>query len=533
MHPESATLADNLQCGTKTHSVPQPSIFPISELPLELFGLVLRLSLPGIDPMEWIWKHDECVPYITELYKLRRVSTTWRDAIDGNPSLWMLVSSSWPKEIIESALSRSAAGPLIVHHISHSWPTNSYSFIRDFICLVNPHRSRWVAAVFALPAQMLSELTNAPILGLDTFKLALTSGLSGLVNDRIIPFPKTIVDVLANLEHVHFDNLPFDWKQVIGMFGNNPFLEHIILVEFEPDAESPVWSPDPVLPPRLRIFRVRGRVESLENILSRIQFPPTLEVLVVLATASSSQHDASLWVKMMSPLSTTIQRIHERCGGSSIVLKDEAGCIWSTREGTTGFKLTIDDMGPTLTLECFASLADKMHLTKDLPGLFFATESTYIEDPDVLAVLVTIRALTDICIYVGGQHSRIVRFMDVLGAANEDTKDDPVPFPSLRYLDLVEWGADIDGVIQAMKRRYSTGRAEALRPRPGLRVDFAASKVGWLGDPEKPKAIISMDKIKELRDIVGVGRVWLGGSDKQPGMLAVVWSEEKEREVWG
>ncbi|KAG9044025.1 hypothetical protein FS837_008861 [Tulasnella sp. UAMH 9824] len=562
MNPKSAKSADDLQCGTKTHSAQEPFIFPISELPPELFGLVLRFSLPGIDPMEWIWKRDECIPYITELYKLRRVSTTWRDTIDGNPSLWMVVSSSWPQEIIETALSRSAAGPLIVHHIPHAWPTNTYSFTRDFISLVNPHRSRWVAAVFAFTAQMLSEFTDAPIPRLDTLKLSLTGGTYRFGSDEFIPCPQTLVDVLTNLEQVHFNRLPFNWKEVIGLFTrlrtlmltnmrhgitsdllfqvirNNPFLEQILLVGFEPDDESPrLWSPDPVLPPRLRIFRVTASVETLDNILNRIQFPLTLEALVVIATASSSHHDASLWVKMMSPMSTTIQRIHNRCGGSEIVLKDGAECSWKcsrkTSAGTTGFKLTIANMGPALALECFASLSDKLQLTKDLPGLSFVTESTYIEDAEVVAALVTIRALTDIRISAGVQNSGIVCFMDALGAANEDTKDNPVPFPSLRYLDLTEWKANIDGVIQAMKRRYSTGRAEVLRPRSGLQVDFAASKVGWFGDPEKPKAIISMDKIKELRDIVGVGHVWLGGSEKQPGMLAVVWSEEEGRELWG
>ncbi|KIO27489.1 hypothetical protein M407DRAFT_23302 [Tulasnella calospora MUT 4182] len=147
MSPESAKSTANQQCRTTTFSAQLPSIFPISELPPELFALVLQFSLPWIEPMEWIWKRDECIPYIRELYELRRVSTTWRDAIDGTSSLWMLVSSSWPRDVIDAALSRSAAAPLIVHHIPPPWDFTSAS--SDFIGLLSPHRSRWVAAILA------------------------------------------------------------------------------------------------------------------------------------------------------------------------------------------------------------------------------------------------------------------------------------------------------------------------------------------------------------------------------------------------
>ncbi|KIO27493.1 hypothetical protein M407DRAFT_23306 [Tulasnella calospora MUT 4182] len=556
MSPESAKLTANQQCRTTTFSAQLPSIFPISELPPELFALVLQFSLPRIDPMGWIWKPDECIPYIRELYKLRRVSTAWRDAIDGTPSLWMLVSSTWPREVVDTALLRSAAGPLIVH-MPRSCVSTSSS--REFIHLVNSHRSRWVAAVLALPGEMLPEITEAPIPRLHTLKLALARGSITWGNNRIIPCTPTFVDTLANLEHLNLNHFLFDWEEVAGTFrklrtlmlinqrhcitfnqlfqiiGNNLLLEEIGLIDIEPSGGSPVlWNPDPVLPPQLRIFRVSGRVELLKDMISRIQLPPTLETLEIVATASRSDNDASLWIKMMSPLSATIQKLHEKHGGSSIYLMDEAKCIWKTETRDTGFRLKFRNLGPARALKCVASLANTLRCAKNVRNLSFATESTFIEDADILAALITIQTLTFIQISIGVRNPQLARFLEALGTTNPETNSYSISFPSLKHLKLRKWRSDIDGVTQAMKQRYSMGLGvEASRPHHKLLVDFTASRAVWFEDPERPKVIFSMDKIKELRDIEGVRYVRSGCSVKQPGMLAVVWSEEEEREVWG
>ncbi|KAG8899236.1 hypothetical protein FRC01_010614, partial [Tulasnella sp. 417] len=446
MSAELPKLMDEKQCGTASPAARQYAIFPISELPSELFGLVLHFYLPIIDPMEWVWKHDECRPYITELYNLRHVSTFWRDTIDGTPSFWMLVSSSWPQEFIHNALSRSGAGPLIVHHIPSvlTRQSENISNSRDFLRLIDPFRSRWVAAVFRLPAQLLTEFIDTPIPRLDTLKLSLNGRSSE--NNKIIPCTPTLVNTLAKLEHLHLNLLPFKWDEVASTFtrlktlmltnlrhcitfdlifqaiSNNPFLEQIVLINIEPDGQGPpLRGPGSLLPPRLRIFRVSGRVDLLDNILSRIQFPPTLEVLVITARASWSHGDVPLWIKMISPLSSTIQRLHEIYGGSTIFLNDETTCDWQTSAGTRGFKLQIRNMSPALSLKCFAPVANTLHCKNDLSHLGFITESTYIEDEDLLAALATLQTITHIQISTGVRNLQITRFLEVISMADPDT----------------------------------------------------------------------------------------------------------------
>ncbi|KIO27490.1 hypothetical protein M407DRAFT_23303 [Tulasnella calospora MUT 4182] len=399
---------------------------------------------------------------------------------------------------------------------------------------------------------------DAPMPRLGTLKLAMARGSLTWGNNGIIHCTPTFVNTLANLEHLNLNHFPFDWEEVAGTFsklrtlmltnqrhcitfdrlfqmiGNNPLLEEIVLINIEPNGESPIlWSPDLTLPPRLRSFRLSGTVKILNNILSRVQFPSTLDALVIVATASWSQSDASLWIKMMSPLSATIQRLHERNGPSTISLIDEAACFWKTEARDTGFKLKFRNLGSAFALKCIASLANTLPRTRDVPHLGFVAESTLVENPDTLAALVTIQTLTFIQISIEVGNLQLVRFFEVLGTTKSDANSDTMSFPNLQYLKLCKWRLDIDGIIQAMKQRFLRGLgAGPSRPHYRLRVDLTAPRPVWFADPERPKVIVSIDKLKEPRDIVGIRSVRSGCSVKQPGMLAVVWSEEEGREVW-
>ncbi|KAG8902567.1 hypothetical protein FRC01_009542, partial [Tulasnella sp. 417] len=309
---------------------------------------------------------------------------------------------------------------------------------RDFLHLINAHRSRWVAATFRLPAQQLSEFTDAPTPRLDALRIASTNNPASSNNTTIHCTP-TLIKTLANLQHLYLHRLQFHWEEIAGTFsilrtlvlsnlrrgitfdlivqviGKNPFLEHIALINIEPDPQTPPpRSSHRLLPPRLRIFRVVGSLNSLENILSQIQFPPTLEVLVIAGRASWSHEDGPLWIKMISPLSLTIQRLHEACGGSTIYLKYMATCTWKTGTDTRGFEVGIRNMNPAVSLQCFAPVANTLHCTNGLPHLGFVTESTYLEDDDLLAVLVSIQTVTHIQITTEGRNFQIARFMEVL-----------------------------------------------------------------------------------------------------------------------
>lgn len=117
MTAELPKLANDRQCLNTYRSARQRSTFPVSERPPELLDLALRFSPPTVELMEWMWRYDKCRPCITGLYNLRCISTLRRNVIDGTPSPWTLVSTSWPREVIDTALSRSAACPLVIHHL--------------------------------------------------------------------------------------------------------------------------------------------------------------------------------------------------------------------------------------------------------------------------------------------------------------------------------------------------------------------------------------------------------------------------------
>ncbi|KAG8951486.1 hypothetical protein FRC04_006018 [Tulasnella sp. 424] len=504
--------------------IPRNSVVSISEIPPELLSIMIYFSLPTLDPMEW---------------------THWRDVIDNTASFWTLVSSSLPKEVITTTLSRSAACPLIVHHLPYELPKDKdiISFSREFLALVHPYHS-----------------LARPVPRLDTLKLSVTGDvtLRGQ-NYKFDPCSPILHNVLPTLEHVHLNGLPFQWGDVLGTFGRlktlilssiqryditsyqlyqamcrSPALEEVVMLRIDANIESPAgWLPNPITLPRLRTFRVQGNLKFLETILSWVQLPLEVETLVLRFSASLYSNDIARWIRMMSPLLPIIQKLHERGNRSTIDLDTETCCIWTTVSSVRGFKLEIENMRAFYALECIASLADQLHWTQGLPDLTFITENAYIDDVNILAALKPIHALTSIEIFMGLENIHIGQFLKLLSGTSGETTNDSISFPNLRYLKLRKWRSGVDGIIEAMKQRYSTHRLEERRPHQKMVPDYTASRTVWFEDPERPQVVLTMDKIQELRSLDGIERVWLGCLREQPGMLAVVWSEEDSREVRG
>lgn len=542
--------------------IPRNSVASISEIPPELLSIMIYFSLPTLDPMEWVWEQNECQPYVTALYSRRCVSAHWRDVIDNTASFWTLVSSSLPKEVITTTLSRSAACPLIVHHLPYELPKDKdiISFSREFLALVHPYRSRWIGVVLSSPVQLMSEFFGAPVPRLDTLKLSVTGDvtLRGQ-NYKFDPCPPILHNVLPTLEHVHLNGLPFQWGDVLGTFGRlktlilsniqryditsyqlyqamyrSPALEEVVMLRIDANIESPAgWLPNPITLPRLRTFRVQGSLKFLETILSWVQLPLGVETLVLRLSASLYSNDTARWIQMMSPLLPIIQKLHERGNGSTIDLDTDTCCMWTTVSIVRGFKLEIENMRAPYALECIASLADQLLWTQGSPDLTFITESAYIDDANILAALKPIHTLTSIKIFIGSENIHIGRFLKLLSDTSGETTDDSISFPNLRYLKFRKWRSGVDGVIETMKQRYSTHRLEERRPHQKMVLDFTTSRTVWFEDPERPQVVLTMDKIQELRSLDGIERVCLGCSREQPGMLAAVWSEEDSREVWG
>lgn len=540
--------------------------FPISKLPPELFGVVLQLSVPPTDPMRFVWNHQGTSAYMAALHDLRLVSSWWRDTIDGTPSFWVLVSLGWSRKAIAAAVARSGTCPLIVHLSPSRVPNerDDTASAQEFLRAVDPHRQRWAAAIVALPLDALLDFFDTPIPRLDTLRLSLTDGSGKLETlDTAIP-NSAFLELLSKLHHVHLNRLPLPWDAVLGAFGslrtlilttirghgitseqiaqaisNNPSLESLTMMGVETGDQlvstegSPCGS-DPVVPPKLNVFRVKGSAGFLHGILSRIRPPSSVvEVVVVVLASELFSADLAPLLSLVPYLLPTIRGLLMWVNKSLITLKDGFKYAWIGYGGSRSFKLELKSFACAVALGCIASLTNHLDWTRDFPDLGFVTESSFLWKSETVGALKTINALKHIEISIGPDNAHLGRLLSALSGGNTDTKDDPVAFPFLESLQLRNWRSGIDKVIEAVKQRYSSDRPEPSRPRCKLRLDFTSSKAAWFPRPYQPKIIISMEKINHLLSIDGVESVRLGCLKEQPGMMAVVWNEEESRVVWG
>ncbi|KAG8897767.1 hypothetical protein FRC00_003811 [Tulasnella sp. 408] len=566
MELKSLERADDQQWPNVNLAAQRKRAFPISELPPELLGAVLELSLPPTDPMGSVLNHRGTSAYMAALYDLRLVSSLWRDTIDGSPSFWVLVSSGWSRKAVATAVARSGTCPLIIH-ISPGMISNERAYTastKEFLRAVNPHRQRWAAAIVALPLEGLLKFFDTPIPRLDTLRLFLTDG-SGRIETFDTVTPNSIfLELLSKLQHVHLNHLPLPWDAVLSAFkslrtlilttirdhgimseqitqaiSNNPFLESLTMMGVETgdrlvSVEGSPCGLDPVVPPKLKVFRVKGSVAFLHGILSRIRLPVgVVEVVVLVLVPGYSSADLAPLTALVPYLLPTIRSLLMWVKKSLIILKDEFEYSWIGYEGSKSFKLELQNFAFAVASGCIVSLTNKLDWTPGFPDLGFATESSFIRSSETLGALKSIRALKHIEISIGLDNSHLAEFLGALSGGNVDTKDDPVPFPLLKSLQLRNWRSGIEKVIKAVKQRYSSDRPEPSRPRCKLRLDFTSSKAAWFPRPDQPKAIIRIDKINRLRSIDGVKSVRFGCLKEQPGMMAVVWNEEESRVVWG
>ncbi|KAG8908322.1 hypothetical protein FRC01_007390 [Tulasnella sp. 417] len=465
---------------------------PIAGLPPELLSLVFRFSLPMVDPMQEQGDGEECWYYMTGIYTLRSISTRWRDVIDTTPSMWALISSSWPREAIKTALARSSTIPIIIH-LGCEPVHHEITLVREYLSLINPHRSRWAAAVLSIPMPLLFEFFAAPMPQLHTLNLSFIHSRS----NSPPPITPILVETLGNLEHVLLETRDYECGEALGLFtrlktlvlsqiwsrcmtidqiiqtiSDNPFLENLVLdgLNIQVDDTSTESRTALAAPPQLRTFGVKGSVTHLYSLMTRLELPLSVEEVDIMALAAEyswqrSESNASLWIHAMQPLSPILQRLHSEHDGSTIFLEDGNRCGWATNVGIGGFKFEISGLDHRLGLKCIGSLANELDCASGLPDLHLVLDSAFSAADLTLVALKTVKTLASIEIRIGRKNTRIDKLVELISRMLEDAQDDPIHFPSLHTLSIRGRESDLDELADKLQQRYSDNP-----PRPPFQL---------------------------------------------------------------
>ncbi|KAG8914293.1 hypothetical protein FRC01_004134 [Tulasnella sp. 417] len=537
-------------CGGQSTSPPAPEISnhpppavqtgtvrldPISILPFEVLEVIFQLVLPPLDIVTWPRGLQEYHPDTASLYILRRVSTAWKDMIDSTPSLWAVISSTFPEDVNRSSLVRSGSSPLLIYVSGTSW-------IKDqFFQMIEPHIQRCSSLVLRLDADYVHWVPRLALLRLATLKIVIELKAPPTHVIKKIEIPE---EALENV----LTQAPMDWArtlrhlkdlrilQILNSLAASPGIE--ILTFAEMNIELPPLtlpsSTEPISLPRLRSITLAVDIRFTNGFLRGVRPPPSLTDLGICPNRFYSQDHSKFWQETMAPWEAVVHRLYRSCNERVVCLIP--GLPYSLKAHSKHPKhptfMVFEGTFMPAALQWIHNLFSTVTDVAGRPGLRVRVWHSALSENDVLATLQTMQGLKHISVESPDGPSAEA-FINVLGKPTADSIGTPDPrptFPTLQKLELSYWTRGLDNILDGVQRRYMM-RSCGGHQVPDLTMDLSPLRL-W-ERPRSGKTIMSFPNAQALRKVDGVKELRIGRELHPSGSLAVIWDEEESVPVWG
>ncbi|KAG8956411.1 hypothetical protein FRC00_005009, partial [Tulasnella sp. 408] len=535
-----------------------PRLNPISVLPFELMEIVFQLALPSLDIMAWDWDVRACHPYMAALYILRRVSTMWNDIVDGTPSLWAVICASFPENVICTSLVRSGSSPLVIY-FPGSWSITPA--FREFLPSIEPHFHRCSSLALRIDSELVDSVPSLSTLRVVALKICIDVDPRWRPID-VIPFTKEIEisdEALENIRAVDFTQVPMDWtrtlehlrglrtltldgvyddtithEQILSALAASPCIETITISDME-IGDPPLGlcpSMEPISLPHLRFITLITGGAFTNGLLRRIRPSSELTKLEIRPKSFPPHVATSFWHETMVPWIPVVQRLCQSSSGPAVHLIHRTRC---RLESHSGDHLSLD-LGDLSQAAALRWIQDVISPVTDVEkwGLELWAYGGPFGNDGVLETIQTMWGLTTIIISPVNRFfwSSLEALFNVLGQPTTDSAGTPAPkstFPTLQKLVLHTWKWELNIIMEMLKKRYSM-RSLYRHQIPDLALDLSTLEPSSRG---RRGTIISFSDAKALRELDGVKEVRMGWARTQPGILAVIWDEEKSVPAWG
>ncbi|KAG8911744.1 hypothetical protein FRC00_005903 [Tulasnella sp. 408] len=519
--------------------------------------MILQQSLPQVDlDDDILLPSDHCPEYLDALYSLRSICGAWRYLVDGNPSLWKVVCSELPMEVNSAVIAKSGQSPLIVH-CSDTRP----DLVVEFMELANSQRGRWATASF-----QFSESDSAASYLADPAPQLQSLSLEG---DPLAEGTETSISLLGgqtqNIRKLHILFTPIQWSPnpftglkslkliEVGIQDGGPTIQHILdILACSPALETLTLSRTELIPtaieahsPKLRLplLKILSFISisaiTVEQILDRIAVDPDIVTQIDISLKQSISNASHFLTETLPPFIPVFRSLNKHCDGSTLKVFPSGDFFWRSKiKQGHSFRVRVRGIGT----QAF------------LPWLEQAVGT------DGVGVGVLLRL--DLYAFTGGdmemlsifERSRIVTEVDVTFGLNSSCQDAvleavsrieevadqagmvAIPsFPSLHTILLENWTGSLDGIEQALRKRFAK-RAMMKAHLPDLLVKISCLRVGErvANDSE---GILHYDDTHRIRRIDGVRDFRIGDvpddEESYAGILAVVWCEGSSLVVWG
>ncbi|KAG8910956.1 hypothetical protein FRC01_006023 [Tulasnella sp. 417] len=480
------------------------------------------------------------------LYTLRLVSTAWRDVVDRMPSLWTIISSTFPDDVNRTSLTRSGSSPLMIYF--PGWYMDISPRFYKFLPIIEPHLQRCSFLALQLDPDFVDEVPWQSLPRVAALKI-LVEELPD-EDTKIIEIPDKI---LENIRDIDLDGqIPVNWPRTLGHLrglrtlvlqelSNNtitqeqilsvllasPGIETLVINQLEIEDPPSNLSPsaEPISLPQLRSVTITTGGLLTNHLLRRIRPPPVVETLRINRRNIPSHITTSFWEETMASWVPPVQRLYQNSSERVVGLNPTIGCYL---QACRDHSLSIEFTGLPIPA-ALRWIQDVITAVDGGPGvLWLYAWDSVLEGNDILEVLQTIQGLTEISvsrIYRLSQ-SPVEALLKVLGEPTADSIGTPDPrptFPTLQKLSLHDWKWELDGIMDMVQRRYSM-QSTGGQQVPELTLDISPLCRWYL--PETETKIIPFYAAKALRELDGVKELRMGSSMWHWEFLAVIWDEE-------
>ncbi|KAG8954802.1 hypothetical protein FRC00_005702, partial [Tulasnella sp. 408] len=458
------------------------------------------------------WK-GTCKLYMESLYSLRLVSRTWRDILDSTPSVWVVLTSTFPLTVNQASITRSSGAPLTIHF----GDMNDSSVQPDeFIELVGPIRDRWkvvcvdedavptVWNYLTSPAPLLEtvRLRTRPMSGAPRQGLELLGGETHSIRQLhlygfIVHWDRCTFRGLKHLGLASADRYGLTMDMILNILAESPNLEslYIDLMKFPVSTSFPLH---PIYLPHLRTIELMFLPGNIVFPLLRHIEAPNCQMIKIQAENVRNNDE---WVgESMGSFEPLLRKMHEKSGRSQLDVSPSY-VDWKTpfkrgsgKHGCCSFEVQI-------RIFSFISLLrwiERVVNGGDLEGLemrVYITGENRLPDPEITSILGRFRNVTEIYAYHGPENGReVVRLLS-------DLDDSPIPLLfSLTVLHIDYEYIAAEEILLMLRTRLTAHTNKGGRSQlPDLDV------VAELAVEARPEPIKSLDfaTIAQIRAIAG------------------------------
>ncbi|KAG8982585.1 hypothetical protein FRB90_006691, partial [Tulasnella sp. 427] len=354
-----------------SHRIPEPyqlASYPTSQLPNELLSLVFECICPPVDVLSEGWSHEQSVLDLDDLYTLRRVSKLWKEVVDGTPTLWTLISSTFPAELNRISAVRSGTRALSIYYGERRGVIQPFG---EFLSLIEPHSHRWGRVALELgsePVDKLPVLDSRQLVALKIEVLESESDSEDEDEDDT-PTPDFHIshETASQIEVLELVHLPIDWltsfghlrrlrsltlegrfrplityEDVLETIAANPDLELLCLVdlEFKETGTGPCSNLIPIILQDLKSITLGVDIVLITWILKRVQVPSHVVRFDIRAgDLSTLSEERSLWMDAAVPWIPVLRRLCLSSKASQVHLAEDE---WNEMTGGEEASLHIE-----------------------------------------------------------------------------------------------------------------------------------------------------------------------------------------------